>query len=627
MAPPKSKMPLAKRLGALYALLTKSSDAIASSSPEAVLAKLLEILKQASPALRLAITFSTPIILLYSALSKYGAVVYSFMALKRYISSKVTSQIKIGASHPLQRQVMAWLAQHALKDAHTLALADSADTQSSRQLSRFAMIYGEEAVKPNNSDEDDKKEDLVYVPDIGSYTFWYGGYKMRFERRVHSTPTATASGLTVPAQEQDTIVLSCLSFFAGATPLQRFLEHVKNSNVDADQAMTKIFRPATAAARHNPYSLGAQSTYTMGWDSGISRPKRKLDAVTLDSKIQVPLQKDLSDYLNPKTKQFYIQNGIPYRRGILMYGPPGTGKTSFAAALAGEYGLNVYLLNLTSNKLTDHTLEELFEQLPSKCIVLLEDIDSAGVKREDMRAPVKRVKLSKRKGRMMTPDAGMQPGLFSNAGATMMSTISAQRSGVTLSGLLNVLDGVRAAEGRILLLTSNNPDSLDKALVRPGRIDKKVLFGNASHEVATKMFTRIFSKSPQQLLEGEQRFDNIADLAKQFADQIPLDTVSPALIQCHLLGHRTDPNAALAATPLFVADILEEKRRGTNVANFEAGLGARPETQERADSPASSAESRKTSQDLGDESTEESEETDEEDDEEDLSEVMGLEMA
>ncbi|KAK5678457.1 hypothetical protein LTS10_008901 [Elasticomyces elasticus] len=626
MAPPKSKMPLAKRLGALYALLAKSSDAIASSSQDAVLDKLLEMLKQASPALRLAITFSTPVILLYSALSKYGAIVYGFMALKNYISSKVTSQIKIGASHPLQRQVMAWLAQHALKDAHTLALADSADAESSKQLSRFAMIYGEEAFEPKTSDQDDKKDELVYVPDIGSYTFWYGGYKMRFERRVDSAPAATASGLTVPAQEQDTIVISCLSFFAGATPLQRFLEHVKNSNIDTDQAMTKIFRPATTAARRNRYSLGAQSTYTMGWDNGISRPKRKLDAVTLDSKIQVPLQKDIQDYLSPSTMNFYVRNGIPWRKGYLLYGPPGTGKTSYACALAGEYGLNVYLLNLTANNLTDHTLEELFEQLPKRAIVLLEDIDCAGVKREDMRVPVNRVKLSKRKNRTMV-DAGMTSGLFGDAGAPLMSSISVQRPGVTLSGLLNVLDGVRAAEGRILLMTSNNPDSLDKALVRPGRIDKKVLFGFASHEVATKMFTRIFSKSPQQLLEGEQRFDNIAELAKRFADQIPLDTVSPALIQCHLLGRRTDPNAAVEATPAFVADILEEKRRGTNVANFEAGLEARPATQERANSPASSAESRKTSQDLGDESTEESEETDEEDDAEGLSEVMGLEMA
>ncbi|KAK4892622.1 hypothetical protein LTR27_008898 [Elasticomyces elasticus] len=146
---------------------------------------------------------------------------------------------------------------------------------------------------------------------------------------------------------------------------------------------------------------------------------------------------------------------------------------------------------------------------------------------------------------------------------------------VTLSGLLNVLDGVRAAEGRVLLMTSNNPDALDKALVRAGRIDKKVLFGYASHEVATKMFIRIFTKSTEQLLNGETQFENVSQLAEDFATLIPVDTISPALIQCHLLSHRTDPVAAVSTAPTLVAEAMEEKRSGTNVAGYQADLEVR----------------------------------------------------
>ncbi|EMC94486.1 hypothetical protein BAUCODRAFT_56533, partial [Baudoinia panamericana UAMH 10762] len=253
------------------------------------------------------------------------------------------------------------------------------------------------------------------------------------------------------------------------------------------------------------------------WDEGMARPSRKLSAVTLDAHIKDPLVKDIESYLDPRTKRFYVQNGIPYRKGYLLYGPPGTGKTSFSTALAGEYGLNVYLLSLSDSQMTDRRLEELFEQLPPKCVVLMEDIDSAGIKREDMRIEGK----SEKRRRNFAP------------------------AGVTLSGLLNVLDGIHAAEGRIVLMTSNNPNSLDKALIRPGRIDRKVLFGYTSQEVAAKLFMRIFTKSPDQLLGGEKPFENVPQLATAFAEQIPPDEITPAAVQGHLLQYRADPEAAV----------------------------------------------------------------------------------
>lgn len=56
-------------------------------------------------------------------------------------------------------------------------------------------------------------------------------------------------------------------------------------------------------------------------------------------------------------------------------------------------------------------------------------------------------------------------------------------SRVTLSGLLNALDGVASAEDRIIFMTTNHVDCLDKALIRPGRIDFKQYFGNCTHKM------------------------------------------------------------------------------------------------------------------------------------------------
>lgn len=135
-------------------------------------------------------------------------------------------------------------------------------------------------------------------------------------------------------------------------------------------------------------------------------------------------------------------------------------------ALAGHFNLELYLLNLSSFERGDRQLELIFELLPQKCIVLLEDIDSAGIKRENVRAD----------------------------GKDKNKNESQPRSSVTLSGLLNAIDGVASQEGRILLMTTNDPETLDEAMIRPGRIDVQAFFGPVSGNVAEQIFIRMYTK-------------------------------------------------------------------------------------------------------------------------------------
>jgi chaperone BCS1 len=65
--------------------------------------------------------------------------------------------------------------------------------------------------------------------------------------------------------------------------------------------------------------------------------------------------------------------------------------------------------------------------------------------------------------------------------------------GISLSGLLNAIDGVASHEGRVLVMTSNFPGKLDDALIRPGRIDMRIDFTNATRSQLIELFTRMYS--------------------------------------------------------------------------------------------------------------------------------------
>lgn len=69
--------------------------------------------------------------------------------------------------------------------------------------------------------------------------------------------------------------------------------------------------------------------------------------------------------------------GIPYRRGYLLHGPPGSGKTSFIQALAGDLDYNLCILNLSERGLTDDRLHLILSIIPERCLMVLEDIDTA----------------------------------------------------------------------------------------------------------------------------------------------------------------------------------------------------------------------------------------------------------
>jgi chaperone BCS1 len=460
-----------------------------------------------------------------------------------YLTAPLSAKIVVSAGSPANNDVLAWLAANGVtKDARTLALCDKSGNQ-------FVDDGWGDMQVSEEDDGDQPSAPLRYIPDFGKYRFRFEGHFMSMERKdVEYTDTdgrTKSEGLDPAAPRR--LVLECFPTLQGTKPLKRFLDHVNGYTKPSRENTTTIYR-----------AIGDKQSWdgfggTLNWTVSASRPARSLDSVALERAKKDAVVQDIAYYLTPECQRFYANRGYPYRRGFLLYGPPGTGKTSFSVALAGHFDLDVYILSMSEKNMSDQQLELLFSNLPDKCIVLLEDIDSAGLGRELSTAELKR----------MWEDSEGKNGSFRRFAEECTG-------GLTLSGLLNCIDGPLSKDGRNICLTTNAPDNLDPALVRPGRCDHKVLFGYASHEISTQLFEHLYTKRPDELVEGETSVSddhNIPAMARAFAEAIPPDSmISPAEVQGYLMIHRQDPQAALDGAPAFAAEIIETKRRGANVA-------------------------------------------------------------
>lgn len=216
---------------------------------------------------------------------------------------------------------------------------------------------------------------------------------------------------------------------------------------------------------------------------------RTFDNVFLDD--QDELRNRLDFFLT--RRDWYETKGIPYSLGFLFHGPPGCGKTSTIKAIANVAKRHIINVHLSQIK-TNTQLKQLFYSdelhlqdndghittvhIPvSERMYVIEDIDAMNsvVTRREADAPssyadfmgIKEAKLPEREPLADPMD---------------------------LSTLLNILDGTLETPGRILVITSNFPERLDSALIRPGRIDRIVKMQKMSCKVLAAMFCDFYSE-------------------------------------------------------------------------------------------------------------------------------------
>lgn len=333
------------------------------------------------------------------------------------------------------------------------------------------------------------------------------------------------------------------------------------------------YRIINTAGTTNVYSTNQKTDYQGQTWYPIVKSKRKLDTIDMEDQLKLELVKDAEYYYSEESKKFYADCGIPYRRGYLFYGPPGTGKTSFSAALAGHLGCDLYLINLAAGDVSDGSLNRLFQSLPRKCIVVIEDIDSCGIGREQ--GPASTAPKFSSVPQTSCPGVSVYDnGQIIPATSTRSKIATPQkRNMVTLSGLLNAIDGNASGEGRLLIMTSNNPDTLDEALTRPGRVDKKVHFGKMKQKAISDIFKRLVGRSA--IATKGYTEEQIEEYAAIFSDKVPQDTFTPAQLQNFLQNCRGDPFMAMDG----ISSWIEEETRDQVL---EEALNVSPQASQRS---------------------------------------------
>ncbi|KAK1430746.1 hypothetical protein QVD17_13712 [Tagetes erecta] len=274
------------------------------------------------------------------------------------------------------------------------------------------------------------------------------------------------------------------------------------------------------------------------WSHIVFEHPSTFDTIAMDPKKKKEILNDLMTF--SKSKDYYKKVGKSWKRGYLLHGPPGTGKSSMIAAMANFLEYDIYDLELTSVK--DNTdLRKLLIETSSKSIIVIEDIDCSldltgqrkekkEESKEDKDDPVKK-KVEEEEGKK-------------------------KGSEVTLSGLLNFIDGLWSACGseRLIVFTTNYVEKLDPALIRRGRMDKHIEMSYCCYETFKVLAMNYLD------VESHELFESIGRMLGE-------TKMTPADVAENLMPKSDEENAEICLKNLIKA--LEEAKEEARLKAIE----------------------------------------------------------
>ncbi len=185
--------------------------------------------------------------------------------------------------------------------------------------------------------------------------------------------------------------------------------------------------------------------------------------------------------------EWYEERGIPHSLGILLHGIPGAGKTSTIKAIARDTGRHIFNLSLRAYT----TQKQLMNLFYNETVQVAGTAGAGGSNTMTYTIPLnQRIYVIEDIDCLTDIVYDRRRGSGSGAAGVPAATSDA----VNLGFLLNLLDGVLETPGRILVITTNYPERLDAALIRPGRIDVKIRFDMAPRTMIRDMVANFYDR-------------------------------------------------------------------------------------------------------------------------------------
>jgi DNA polymerase III delta prime subunit len=327
---------------------------------------------------------------------------------------------------------------------------------------------------------------------------------------------------------------------------QRLTFHQLHRRLVVDEYLPHVRRRGRELLFHNRRrrlytnnkSLSYSSVYHKAWSYVNFDHPTTFETLAMEPAKKAAIMDDLDAFR--RSGEFYRRAGKPWKRGYLLHGPPGTGKSTMIASMANYLDYDIYDVELTMVS-DNNDLRKLLIETTSKSIVVIEDIDCS---------------LD------LTGDrATRRPGEIRGGGSM-----------VTLSGLLNFIDGLWSASGgeRVVVFTTNHVEKLDPALIRRGRMDMHIEMSYcraAAFRTLAKNYLDV---------DAHHLFDAVDDILDK-------EDITPADVAECLMAAKRSSDSDVTSSLEFLVDELNKRamENAKAVAEAKARAEAEAEAMER----------------------------------------------
>jgi predicted AAA+ superfamily ATPase len=356
-----------------------------------------------------------------------------------------------------------------------------------------------------------RKDVTLCVPSAGSYVLTYNAHPITLHvKRLYEGH----SGLLADEQNAMEIVREVTLSSPFADSLSVLHDFVQQAKAYVEKRIAQI-------AHGHAHMLTRYSYNTVygEWEVLNRSPKRSMDSVFIPATDKKRLMEHVQAFVAPQMRMEYEQYSVPYKSNVLLYGPPGTGKTSTIQALASMVDSDICMLSFTHD-LDDAKLIRAINSMSSlerARVLVFEDVDCLFEDRKEN---------------------------------------DTARNAVTLSGLLNVMDGLMRAEGIMVFLTANHVKALDAAFLRPGRIDMAVRYKAPMGREEVRAMFKYYAAARY----SDEAFEQLYNPVQYKPDLVP------SLLQGFFFQHRHAPDLVACVGDLLALTISSSKLKGESNA-------------------------------------------------------------